>query len=229
VISVLVVDDQPVVAQVHAQMVDRVDGFRTVGVAHDGQGALTRARGGDVDLVLLDLTMPGMDGIEVCRRLHALPRIPDIVVVTAVRDMETVRAAVTHGAMLYLVKPFTFSTLKARLLQYASFRQAAAVREAVDQRDIDDALATLRPPAQVPVPKTLSPESLDTVRAVLREAPEGLTAVEVAERTGMARVTARRYLEHLTSIEVCVREPVYGRAGRPLLRYRMRVLRPSGG
>jgi response regulator of citrate/malate metabolism len=223
VIGVLVVDDQPMAARAHAEMVDRVDGFRTVGIVHDGVSALTRIRRGDVDLVLLDLTMPGMDGLEVYRRLHALPQAPDVVVVTAVRDMATVRAAVRHGAMLYLVKPFTFPTLRERLLRYSSFRQTATTREAVDQRDIDEAIATLRTPAPVPVPKMLSPESLDAVRATLLEGCGPLTAVEVAERTGMARVTARRYLDHLAFTGVCSREPVYGRAGRPLLRYRIRA------
>lgn len=220
-IRVLVVDDQPVVAQVHREMVDAVEGFRTVGIAHDGRPALARAARGDVDLVLLDLTMPGMDGIEVCRLLHALPDAPDVIVVTAVREMATVRAAVKHGAVLYLVKPFTPAMLRERLQQYASFREAAEQGDAADQGEIDRALATLRSAAPAPVPKSLSPESLDAVRAALLASEEGLTAAEVADRTGMARVTARRYLDHLVGGEAVVREPVYGRAGRPQLRYRI--------
>lgn len=221
-INVLVVDDQPMVARVHAEMVSKVDGFQVVGVVHDGGTALSRVCRGGVDLVLLDLTMPGLDGIQVCRQLHALPEAPDVIVITAVREMTTVRAAVRHGAMLYLVKPFVFATLRERLLQYASFRAAAQTRDTVDQREIDEALATLRAPTPVAMPKTLSPESLEAVRAALLGSAEGLTAVEVAERTGMARVTARRYLDHLAVSGVCLREPLYGRAGRPVLRYRMR-------
>jgi len=223
VIGVLVVDDQPMVARVQAEMVDRVDGFRTVAVVHDGNAALVRVHQGDVDLVLLDLSMPGMGGLEVCRRLHALPDAPDVIVVTAVRDMAAVHTAVRHGAVLYLVKPFTFTTLRERLMQYATFRRTATERRSVDQREIDEALAALRTPVSTTsVPKTLSPESLDAVRAALADEPAGLTAAETAERTGMARVTARRYLDHLTVSGVCLREPVYGRTGRPLLRYRLR-------
>jgi len=223
VIGVLVVDDQPMVARVQAEMVDRVDGFRTVAVVHDGNAALVRVHQGDVDLVLLDLSMPGMGGLEVCRRLHALPDAPDVIVVTAVRDMAAVHTAVRHGAVLYLVKPFTFTTLRERLMQYATFRRTATERRSVDQREIDEALAALRTPVSTTsVPKTLSPESLDAVRAALADEPAGLTAAETAERTGMARVTARRYLDHLTVSWVCLREPVYGRTGRPLLRYRLR-------
>jgi response regulator of citrate/malate metabolism len=133
-----------------------------------------------------------------------------------------VRTAVRRGAAGYLVKPFTFATLRAGLLRYATFRRNATSREkAVDQRDVDEAIAVLRTATPGPVPKTLSPESLDAVRATLLAGSEPLTAAEVAERTGMARVTARRYLDHLTQTGVCSREPEYGRAGRPLLRYRV--------
>lgn len=219
-IRVLVVDDQRIVAQAHREIVDGVPGFRTVAVAYDGRTALARVARGDIDVLLLDLTMPGMDGIEVCRALNARDPAPDVIAVTAVRDMAVVRQAVRHGAALYVVKPFTVATLRSRLLQYASFREAAADHDLVDQRRIDEALGTLRSPALATVPKTLSPESLDAVRAVLADAPEGLTATEVADRTGMARVTARRYLDHLVSVGTCRREPVYGHAGRPSLRYR---------
>lgn len=220
-INVLVVDDQPLVARVQGEMIDRIEGFRTVATVHDGNAALARVRQADIDLVLLDLTMPGMHGIEVCRRLHALQDPPGVVVVTAVRDMAAVHTAVRHGAMLYLVKPFTFATLRERLMQYASFHRAAGDRRAVDQREIDEVIATLRTPTPTAVPKTLSPESLEAVRTALVDEPDGLTAAETAERTGMARVTARRYLDHLTVSGICRREPVYGRTGRPLLRYRL--------
>ncbi|MDQ1289153.1 MAG: hypothetical protein QG622_2719 [Actinomycetota bacterium] len=222
-IDVLVVDDQSVVARVHAEMVSKVSGFRVAGIVHDGASALARVRQGGIDLVLLDLTMPGMDGIQVCRQLQALPHPPDVIVITAIRDMATVHAAVRHGAMQYLVKPFVFATLRERLTQYASFRNAASDHQAVDQKEIDEALATLRAPTPPVVPKTLSPESLDTVQTALRNADDGLTAAEVAASTGMARVTARRYLDHLVVSGVCSREPVYGRTGRPLLRYRIRT------
>ena len=222
-IRVLVVDDQPLVAGAHRVFIDRIPGFTAVDVAHSGQQALARVARGDVDLVLLDLSMPGMHGLEVCRALQARADAPDVMIVTAARDLETVRDAVRRGAVNYLIKPFTFATLRTKLEHYASYRVAAAGRRDVtDQGEIDAALAALRDPTDPGLPKGMSRETLNAVRAALLATPEGLTAAQAAEQVGASRVTARRYLESLVDIGGCQREPVYGRAGRPQLRYRLR-------
>jgi len=223
VIRVLAVDDQPLVARAQRVFVDRIPGFTAVDVAHSGQEALVRVARGDVDLILLDLSMPGMHGLEVCRALQVRPGAPDVMIVTAARDLETVRAAMRHGAVNYLIKPFTFATLRTKLEHYASYRAAATGRRDVtDQGEIDAALAALRDPTGPGLPKGMSRETLDAVRAALVATSEGLTAAEVAELVGASRVTVRRYLENLVETGGCEREPVYGSAGRPRLRYRLR-------
>ena len=119
-IRVLVVDDQPLVAGAHRVFVDRVPGFTAVGVAHNGEAALARARRGDVDLVMLDLAMPGTHGLEVCRALQDVPAAPDTMIVSAARDRESVRACVRQGAVHHLIEPFTFAMLRAKLEHYAT-------------------------------------------------------------------------------------------------------------
>jgi response regulator of citrate/malate metabolism len=223
VINVLVVDDQPVVAEGHRVLIDRVPGFTAVEVAHDGLTALVRVRRGDIDLVLLDLSMPGMHGLDVCRALQALPEAPDVMIVTAARDLESVRAAMRHGAVHYLIKPFSFATLRSKLENYSTYRAAASGRrDVVDQGEIDAALAALRDPSSTELPKGMSRETLTTVREVLLTKPEGLTATQAAKLVGTSRVTVRRYLEHLVVMGGCEREPLYGRTGRPELLYRLR-------
>lgn len=219
-IRVLVVDDQPEVARAHRIFVDRVPGFTTVAAVGDGNAAIARVARGGVDLVLLDMAMPGLHGLEVCRALHDLPEAPDVLVVTAARDLATVRTAIRYGVVHYLVKPFTFAALRERLESYATYRQASAgQRPVTDQGEIDAALAALRSPAENVLPKGMSRETLDRVRGALREAGGGLTAGQTAEATGLSRVTARRYLEHLVSQGTVTREPVYGHSGRPTLKY----------
>ena len=219
-IRVLVVDDQPLAAQAHAVLVDRVPGFRTVGVAHDGSEALTRIDQGGVDLVLLDLAMPGLDGEATHRALLERDHAPDVIVVTASRDLASVRQSVRLGAVHYLVKPFGFAALQEKLDHYAAYRATTSGDGEVEgQAEIDASLSALRDHVAPRPPKGMSLETLRLVEDAVRSAPEGLSATAVAAVIGTSRVTARRYLEHLAESEEFVRRPVYGRPGRPELVY----------
>jgi DNA-binding response OmpR family regulator len=84
-------------------------------VAQDGRQAVELATTGDPDVVLLDLTMPVLDGFSACRQIHAAdPRLP-IVILSGCTDADSVRSAFEAGATDYLPKPFTPSQLRSRL------------------------------------------------------------------------------------------------------------------
>ncbi|WP_108719241.1 response regulator [Miniimonas sp. S16] len=222
-IRTLVADDQVLVAQAHAALLARVPGFECIGTVHDGRAVLARVARGDVDLVLLDLSMPAVGGLDVLRTMRSQPSSPDVIVISAARDVDAVRESVRSGAVHYLIKPFTFAALREKLEHYASYRALASREGAVtDQGEIDAALATLRDTGASVLPKGLSRETLTVVRQALRDAPEGAGAQAVADAVGASRVTVRRYLEHLVEIGSVERVPVYGRAGRPELVYRLR-------
>jgi DNA-binding response OmpR family regulator len=109
---VLVVDDDPTVSEVVARYLER-DGYAVETVA-DGRSALDRALAEPPDLVILDLMLPGIDGLEVCRRLRALAPVP-IVILTA-RGQENDRiVGLDLGADDYVAKPFSTKELVARV------------------------------------------------------------------------------------------------------------------
>jgi len=141
-----------------------------------------------------------------------------VIAVTSARDAEVVRGAVTQGVVLYLLKPFTFATFRAKLEQYAAYRESLP-EEQLDQEDVDALLGSLRTTSTA-LPKGMSAETLREVTAALREAGGGLSATEVAELVGASRVTSRRYLEHLADAGRVERQPRYGRSGRPEVEYR---------
>jgi response regulator of citrate/malate metabolism len=224
VISVLVVEDDPVAADAHRAYVERVPGFDVAAVVHQGRDALRVLADTKVDLVLLDLHLPDGHGLDLARRLRGSGSAVDIIVVTSARDLPTVRAAVSQGVVQYLLKPFTFDTIRQKLVRYAEYRaQLGDDREAVGQGEVDRALASLRGVDATTLPAGLSPETLEAVRAVLADDPAGLSASEVGHLCGMSRVTARRYLEHLAEAGVLRREPRYGGPGRPEMAYRATV------
>lgn len=109
---VLVVDDEPIVTEGIERYLSR-EGF-DVETAHDGEEALRIARTWSPDIVLLDLMLPGIDGLEVCRTLHK-EGDPSIIMLTA-RGEETDRiVGLEVGADDYVVKPFSLRELGARI------------------------------------------------------------------------------------------------------------------
>lgn len=216
-IKVLVVEDDPVVAEVHREYVQRIEGFAVSAVVHNGADALRRCERDDIDLVLLDFYLPDTHGLAVCRALRTRTRHVDVIAVTSARDLSLVKAAVSLGVVQYLLKPFTFGSLRDKLERYRQFRESVGL--AADQAEVDRALAGLRAPAQTTLPKGMSGPTLTAIKAALARHSEGLSAAATAEVTGVARVTARRYLEYLADNGQATRVPRYGQVGRPEVWY----------
>ncbi|WP_319460379.1 response regulator [Micromonospora sp. RTP1Z1] len=218
-IDVLVVDDDFMVARIHRGFVERIEGFRVVGTASTGEQAIAAVDEFRPDLVLLDLYLPDMFGLDVVTRLRAARHDCDVLVISAAREAEAVRRAVRYGAVNYLLKPFGFDELRTRLEQYAARRSAPRATVVSDQADVDRVLSRSGSVASQALPRGLSTETAELVERALREHSGTLSAAECASRVGISRVSARRYLEHFSGTgraEVSLR---YGAAGRPERRY----------
>jgi response regulator of citrate/malate metabolism len=218
-LRVLVVEDDPVAADAHALYITRVPGFEVAAVAHTRAEAVRALEEHPpVDLILLDLYLPDGSGLDLLRSLRAAGHGADVFAVTSARDLTVIREGVSLGVVQHVLKPFTFRSLNDRLLRYADFRTTAeASGEASSQDEVDHALSVLRAaPASSALPKGLSAGTLGKVTDELRgSADAGLTASEAAVRTGMNRITARRYLEHLVTTGHADRRQRYGLVGRP--------------
>jgi response regulator of citrate/malate metabolism len=224
-VRVLVVEDEALAAEAHAAYTARVEGFEVAGIARSAaEAARFLAADRHVDLILLDMNLPDGHGLGLLRKLRAAGHLNDVIAVTSARDADVVRHAVAQGVVLYLLKPFTFSTFRAKLEQYAAYRaQLATASEQVAQDEVDRLFGSLRTGSGGGrLPKGMSAETLWQVTVVLRGADGALSATEVAAALGASRVTARRYLEHLADGGQVDRRPRYGGSGRPEVEYRWR-------
>ncbi|MFG2196905.1 response regulator [Streptomyces sp. NPDC048639] len=220
-IQVLVVDDDVRVAGINAAYVAKVPGFALAGTAHTATEALDFLRATAVDLVLLDHYLPDETGLELVARLRQLGQHTDVIMVTAARDIATVQAAMRHGALQYLVKPFTFAGLRTKLEGYAALRRALGTGGEAEQAQVDrifGAFGTVAP-GRPDLPKGHSALTADLVREVLRSAEGPLSAQEVADRSGLSRQTAQRYLKLLERAGRVRMSLRYGETGRPEHRY----------
>lgn len=219
-LGVLVVEDDFMVASIHTRFVERVPGFGVLGVASTGEQALADVERLAPDLLLLDVHLPDISGTEVLRRLRGSGNDVGVIVITAAREADTVRAAAAAGAAHYLVKPFAFEDLAERLDAFRRAHEALAGLQRPEQADIDAVFAR-RPSVRDQLPKGLSHETADAVLTALEGGVE-LSAAECADAIGISRVSARRYLEHFSGLGRVAVRLNYGTAGRPERRYRLR-------
>ena len=220
-IRVVVVDDDFRIAGIHAAYVDKVDGFGAIAQAHTAAEAAEAVDRLRPDLLLLDLYLPDEHGLDLVARLRRENHPPvDVIVVTAAKDADSVRAAMQGGALHYLLKPFSFPALRDKLLSYAQMRSRLDALDEPVQRTVDRVFGALRAPDQLTGAKGRSPHTLEAVERLLASGEQELSATEVAEMTGISRATAQRYLSHLHEmgrVEIRLR---YGSGGRPEHLYR---------
>ncbi len=223
-IRTLVVDDDFMVARLHSSAVARQPGFEVVGVASSGAQALTLVKEQRPDLLLLDVYLPDLTGLEVLRRLRGAGAECDVIVISAARDLDSLRQAMRSGVYQYLVKPFELDELRRRLEEYA--RQRARIRgmdpdTSLAQEEADRLFgAGSAGRARTTLPKGISAETAALVGGALAGAgDDGLSASECGEAVGIARSSARRYLEYLVDSGAADVRHRYGSAGRPERRY----------
>ncbi|GAA3615088.1 response regulator [Kineosporia mesophila] len=213
--TVLIVEDDFRVAALHARFVEEVEGFSVVGTAFTGADAIEQAQRHHPDLALVDNYLPDRPGTEVARALTC-----DVIMVTADSAVATVRAALSAGALNYLVKPFAGTQLQHRLGAYARFRQLLPdTGDPLGQAAVDRAFLALRQADQAPAPKGQSPVTARLVVEQLRAGRPAITAASVADALGISRATAQRYLAALTQEGQATVSLRYGAAGRPEHQY----------
>lgn len=211
-IGVLVVDDDFRVAAVHAEFVNATKGFTVVGVAHSAAQAMARLAELRPGLVLLDVYLPDGSGIDLLRDIDV-----DTFVLTAADDTPTITAALRAGARQYLIKPFTGHHLGERLRAYRDYRDLLG-EATLSQDQLDQAQRTLLG-RESRTQRTISATE-QLVTDALRDAPEPLSAAEMAQRLGIARATAQRYLGQLADAGTARMTLRYGTTGRPEHEYR---------
>ncbi|WP_369363852.1 response regulator [Streptomyces sp. CG4] len=224
-IDVLVVDDDFRVAEINAKYVGKVPGFRVTARAHSAAQALAAVERGTVDLVLLDHYLPDQTGLDLVHRMREQGHGTDVIMITAAGHVSTVQQAMRLGALHSLVKPFTFAALRSRLDSYAALRRTVdrvGGRGVTGQEKVDrifGALRTAPAPSAPGLPSGHSEPTTDLICGVLHHADQPLSAHEVAERTGLSRSTAQRYLRHLEQAGRLRLSLKYGDTGRPEHQY----------
>ncbi|NJP35047.1 response regulator [Micromonospora thermarum] len=190
-ISVLLVDDQDLVRLGLRTLLDNEDGFTVAGEAADGLGAVEAAVRTLPDVVLMDIRMPGVDGLEATRRIAARPDLSDtrVIVLTTFEHDRYVFDALRHGASGFLLK----DTPPARLIEaIRTVTDGGALLSPSVTRTLIGEFVSRAPRAVTPHPRL--GQLTDREREVVALVAQGLTNHEIAERLVVSPATARTHV-----------------------------------
>ncbi len=225
-IELVLVEDDPMVMSINEEFINKVGGFKITGTASSGRRALVLLQELRPRLTVLDIYLPDLDGLQVLRTIRQKQIPTDVILITAVHDVPTVQEFLRLGVIDYIIKPFKFERIRTALLNYREYVDKLAGCAALDQSELDSLLTRTGVDGQrgtTPdddLPKGLREVTLRQVLTFLESKQLQVSAEEVAEGVGLARVTARRYLEYLEGTGKVLLTTRYGSIGRPVNMYK---------
>jgi DNA-binding NarL/FixJ family response regulator len=187
VIRVLVVDDQRVVRDGLAMLVDLIDGVEVVGTAGDGREAIALAHEHHPDVVLMDLRMPGLDGVEATRELRSALPETQVLVLTTYADDESLFPALQAGARGYLTKDVSAEEID------QAFHALASGRAHLDPKVQERLVAALAEPSAPPLPDDLTPREVEVLKLIA----SGLSNAEIAASLVVSSATVKTHVNHI--------------------------------
>ena len=219
-IKVLIVEDNRMMAEVNRSYIERVAGFSFCGIASNGAEALEILRNRQIDLVLLDIFMPDMNGLELLAKIRQQNYSVDVILVSAAQDNVSIQTGLRNGAVDYLIKPFEFERLQAALMAFEKRMKLINNNVNVAQKELDQQVFSGIPYSENELPKGLDRNTVKRVWDKIVEINSEFSADEMATYVGLSPVSIRKYLKHFENIRLLSTEVSYGAIGRPVYKYR---------
>ncbi len=225
-LKTVIVEDDRMVAAINAQFAEKTPGVQVVATFQNGQDAFAFLEKTSVDLLLLDLYMPEMSGLELLTKLRNQGCKADVIFITAANDAPHIQDALRLGAADYLIKPFRYERFEEALDKVIMRHKMMENGMEFTQADVDELIRIRRPNPEsrsAELEKGIQRQTLDHVRADLNKAAGNYrTAEQIATDTGLSKVTVRRYLNYLISLSEAESQVDYSTGGRPRVQYRSR-------
>ncbi|MHB8770970.1 MAG: response regulator [Syntrophales bacterium] len=219
-IKVMIVEDDFMVARVNRKFTEAVEGFEVVHVALNGLAALSFIEDNRVDLIVLDVYLPDLSGVDLIKQIRAGDYPVDFILITAAHDQDTVSNSIRFGVFDYIIKPFEFGRYEESLLRYRRISSAMGTSTDFDQDAVNELLTGKASREDgSPLPKGINEQTLQLVKDAIASLQSPFTLDDAVSGLSFSRITARRYLDYLVEAGRLVKSFEYQKVGRPSLLY----------
>jgi response regulator of citrate/malate metabolism len=235
---VLIVEDDPMVSMINSQFTRKVSGFEVAGVCRNGEEALSFLDKNVVDLILLDVFMPVMNGTEALKKIREKKIAAEVIMVTAADDTATIEETVHLGVHDYLIKPFTFERFKISLEKFVTKKMLLKENQKMNQSDIDNLM--LNSVNESPrtdeknvenkelqneafyknLPKGIQQKTLEHIISYFENNSGWCSTDMIAQTLGISIVTVRNYMNYLVKIKLITEDINYSTGGRHCMLYK---------
>lgn len=216
-LQALVIEDDFMIARIHERILGQWTVFKKIDIALRAEEAFNKAKIAKPDLLLLDIYLPDMSGIDLLRVFRE-ERIPsDAILITAARESEMIEEAFRLGIFDYLIKPIDFDVLANTIERYINFKMTLLKTESFDQKVIDRLKKMMYSShhRDNEDKKGIDQRTLMRIESFLSAHPFFWSAEQVARQLGISYSTARTYLDHLVAQGIVEETLRYGKVGRP--------------
>lgn len=217
--KVLIVEDDPMVAMINEQYTCKNKDFSVIANCRTGQEALLFLEKNSVDLIILDVFMPVMDGVETLKQIREKNINTEVIMVTAANDTATLENTMHLGVIDYLIKPFAYERFQIALEKFITKTTVLKKSESLDQNCIDSIITPLLK-KQKDYPKGVQEKTLNLITEFLKNKTVWIDGDSIAESVGLSNVTVRHYMNYLVEIGKIKESVNYETGGRPRMLYK---------
>lgn len=226
-INVMIIEDDPMVREINSKFLKKLKDFNLVKAAANITEAHEYISNNKLDLILLDIYLPKENGIDFLKILRKDEINVDVILITADKTSNMIQEAFRYGAVDYLIKPFTFERFKEALINYKERFHSINNFDSIEQNLLDKYISKNIVTEEIEsteneLEKGINKYTYKIVWIEVEKSSETYrTAEEISEKSGVARVTVRKYLEYMEKEGKITKIIEYGKIGRPQHKFKM--------
>jgi response regulator of citrate/malate metabolism len=222
-IRTVIVEDDPMVSNINKSFLERSHSFSLVGIARNGEEALQLFAKEPIDLLLLDMYMPSLNGMELLHKIRAEGIKSDVIMITAADSPEVIEEAMRLGVVDFILKPYDYNRFQSALQQFRKRYKIFRSQQKISQEGIDSLHGSdYKEKADIEqefLPKGIDKITLHLIRETLENSGTPLSAQNISDQVRLSRITTRKYLEYLAETGEIVLDLKYSAQGRPTKLY----------